>query len=121
MTIEVSAKPTAEKRSVYQFGKRKSTVWDAQLVVDGAKFVATGKTKSEALAAVVADADYVRTAGRLEGHGCKLYAQGAREWCFVLPSGGSMCFSAADLSSALARVKSDYADHDGCAAFFAST
>ena len=66
-----------------------------------------------------ADAEYVQTAGSLEGQGCRLYPQGKGEWCSVLPSGGAMCFGAADLAAALARVMDDYAEHEGCAAFFA--
>jgi hypothetical protein len=104
------------RRTIYAFGKRKAFVWDAKL---GA-FSSVGKTKDEAVAAVLADAAYVTDAGTLEGHGCKLYAQGAREWCFVLPSRGAMCFGALNLDAALARVASDYADHEGCAAFFAA-
>lgn len=114
-------KPTVEPRSIYAFGKRKARVFDATLIIDGVKFTSTAKTKPEAVAAVIADAEYVRTAGHYEAAGCKLYAQGVREWCFVLPSGGAMCFGAADLSTALARVREDYRDHEGCQAFFAST
>jgi hypothetical protein len=107
-------------RSVYAYGKRKARVWDAELKTPWGKFVAVAPTKPEAVAAVLVDAAYVATAGRLEGHGCKLYAQGAREWCFELPSGGAMCFGAADLSAALARVAHDYRDHEGAAPFFAA-
>jgi hypothetical protein len=106
-----------EPRTVYAFGKRKARVWDARL---GRDFRATAPTKAAAIEAVLADATYVESAGTLEGHGCKLYAQGAREWCFVLPSGGAMCFGAVNLDAALARVASDYADHEGCVAFFAA-
>jgi len=109
---------TVVPRSIYAYGKRKARVWDADLRAPHGRFQATAPTKPEAVAAVLADASYVATAGRLEGHGCKLYAQGAREWCFDLPSGGAMCFGAADLGFALARVASDYSDHEGCAPFF---
>src|ERR1700679_4004422 len=103
-------------RTIYVFGKRKARVWDAKL---GA-FAAWAPTKAEAIAAVLADAAYVETAGTLEGHGCRLYAQGAQEWCFVLPSGGAMCFGAVNLDAALARVASEYVHHGGCTAFFAA-
>jgi hypothetical protein len=117
----LNLKPTVEPRSIYAFGKRKSRVFDATLTIDGETFKATAKTKPEAIATVIADAEYVRTAGSIAVGGCRLYPQGAREWCFVLPSGGAMCFGAIDLSAALARVREDYRDHEGCQAFFAST
>lgn len=114
-------KPTVEPRSIYTYyGKRKSRVYDATLTIDGETFKATAKTKAEAMAAVSADAEYVRTAGSIAGDNCRLYAQGAREWCFVLPSGAAMCFGAADLGAALDRVRNDYRDHEGCVAFFAN-
>lgn len=121
MNMSKEAKPTVEARSVYSFGKRKSRVYEATLIVDGVTFKVIAKTKPEAIAAVLSDAEYVRTAGSLKGHGCLLYPQGKGEWCFVLPSGGAMCFGAVDLAAALSRVKSDYADHEGCQAFFAQT
>jgi hypothetical protein len=121
MNVPANAKPpvTVEPRTIYSFGKRKARVFDARLVVDGWDFRATKSTRREAIEAVRADADYVASAGTLEGHGCQLYAQGVGEWCFVLPSGGAMCFGAENLRAAFRRVASDYSDHEGCAAFFA--
>ena len=96
------------------FGKRKGRVFDARLE----DYRATKPTRKEAIAAVLADKAYCENARSVAGHGCALYAQGVGEWCFVLPSGGSMCFGAVDFASALARVQSDYSDHEGCQAFF---
>jgi hypothetical protein len=118
MTTPTFPKATVIPRTIYAFGKRKSRVFDAELIVNGRKFTSTEPTKAAAVAAVVADAAYVATVGSLEGYGCKLYAQGTRQWVFDLPSGGAMCFGAADLEAALARVASDYAYHEGCTAFF---
>lgn len=118
--MKATSQPKVEvtPRSVYAYGKRKARVYDAELTIDGERFRATAKTRAEAIATVEADAHYVREAGRLEGHGCRLYAQGKGEWLFVLPSGGSMGFSATDLAAALAHVMEAYAYHEGCAAFF---
>jgi hypothetical protein len=111
---------SVEARNIYAFGKRKARVFDAKLVTAEGTFKATANTKADAVAAVRADAEYVRTAGSLAGYGCKLYPQGKGEWCFELPSGGSMCFGASGLWAAFDRVASDYADHEGCQAFFAA-
>jgi hypothetical protein len=116
MTMSGVAKVEVEARTIYEFGKRKRRVFDARF----GEFRATKPTKKEAIAAVLADVGYVATARREEAHGCKLYPQGVNEWCFVLPSGGSMCFGAFNFAEALMRVKHDYADHEGCQAFFAA-
>lgn len=105
-------------RTIYEFGKRKRRVFDARLVVEGEPYTATAASKAEAVAAVVADVQYVREAGRIASHGCALFPQGKESWVFKLPSGGSMCFGATDLAAALARVAHDYREHEGCKAFF---
>jgi hypothetical protein len=89
--------------------------------VDGQEYRATSKSKSEAVEAVIRDAEYARTAGRVGTCGCSIYAQGFHEWVFVLPSGASMLFGADTLIKALERVRGEYRDHPDCAAFFAAT
>lgn len=110
--------PEVTPRTIYPPRGRRYRVYDAVLRVNGERYSASARTAKDARDAVLADVDYVATAGKLESHGCRLYAQGRQEWLFVLPSGGAMAYNAEDLTHALAKARGAYAEHPDCLAFF---
>jgi hypothetical protein len=110
-----AAQITVEKRTIYSFGKRKSVVFDA---CQGEWSVLGAPTRKAAIAALIAERDYVTAQPSLTRGGCTLKAHGLNEWCFRLPSGGSMCFGAADWIVAYERVVTDYGTHEDCQGFF---
>ena len=113
--MDNAAQITVEKRTIYAFGKRKHIVYDAR---QGSAWSACGPTRKTAIAALIAERDYVTSQPSLTRGGCTLKAHGLNEWCFQLPSGCSMCFGAADWIAAWERVVADYGTHEDCQGFF---
>lgn len=105
---------TVDRRSIYQGGKRRGFVFDARQ----GSWSATASSRKAAIAALVAQREYVTQAPQLARGGCKLFAQDVNEWCFVLPSGCAMCFCATDWIAAWERVVADYGTHEDCQGFF---
>jgi hypothetical protein len=107
-----------EKRAVYEFGKRRRFVWDARGTLRGIEYRATAATKPEAIAQAKAEIVFLLSAGSFEAGGCAVRPSGFQAWDFLLAGTRCvMCFGAPDLSAAIARAASDYADHPDAAEF----
>lgn len=111
---------TVEKRTVYQQGRRKRSVFDARCN-ETCDCRATADDKKAAIAAVEADHQYIAVNPKLERGGCRLSPMGVDSWCLELRVGtrtsSSYQFSAADMDSAMARIRTEYHDHPDCQEF----
>jgi len=109
-----------EKRTVYEFGKRKRkrTVYDARGTLAGIEYSVTGKTPAEARALAMRDVEYVRAAGFAEYAGCTVRPTAFESWEFTLPGTRCvMCYGAATLKDAVLRAANDYREHPECVQF----
>lgn len=110
-----------EKRSIYEFGKRRRTVYDARGTLAGIEYSVTGKTPAEARALALRDVDYVRGAGFAEAMGCAVRPVCHEGWAFSIePRGVVMSYGAIDLAAAVARIVESYNDHPDVQGFIAA-
>ncbi len=104
-----------EKRSIG--AKPKRHVYDARASVNGESFCATADSAKEAKAALLADLDYIASAGCVASEGFKLFPQGDRAWVFQFPHGGSYCFRHDSIHGAFRHIDESYHDHAEVQAF----
>lgn len=112
-------KPQIEKRSVYSYGRRKHSVWDARCG-EACDCRVEAPDKKTAKSELEAEHEYINSAPSLERGGCKLFAVGRNFWSFGLSKRSFMIFEAPTFEDAYAIVaaKDCYGEHPDCVAFF---
>lgn len=110
-------KIAVEKRTVYEFGKRRRVVYDARGELRGVRYAVTASSRREAVSLAFAEVGYVSTAGSFEAGGCAVVCNGFESWEFRLPGRCVMSYGAADLAAAVSYAAWSYREHPEAQAF----